>query len=56
MLNEQKIRAILFYLSLIIFLAGLPFILSFALGYKFDAQTRLMLAKYMEFNPTEKRH
>lgn len=38
MLNEQKIRAILFYLSLLIFLAGLPFILSFALGYRFDAR------------------
>jgi len=37
--KEQKIRAILFYLSLFIFLAGLPFILSFALGYKFDTHT-----------------
>lgn len=39
MLNEQKIRASLFYLSVIIFLIGLPFILSFALGYKFDRRT-----------------
>lgn len=39
MLNEQKIRAFLFYLSVAIFLAGLPFILSFALGYKFDRRT-----------------
>ncbi len=36
MLTEQKVRAFLFYLSVFIFLAGLPFILSFALGYKFD--------------------
>lgn len=40
MLNEQqKIRAVLFYLSLFIFFSGLPFILSFALGYKFDQHT-----------------
>lgn len=39
MLNEQRIRAILFYLSVVIFLIGLPFILSFALGYKFDRRT-----------------
>ncbi len=36
MLTEQKVRAFLFYLSVFIFLAGLPFILPFALGYKFD--------------------
>jgi hypothetical protein len=36
MLSEQRIRAFLFYLSVLIFLAGLPFILSSALGYKFD--------------------
>lgn len=36
MLSEQKIRAFLFYLSVSIFLLGLPFILSSALGYKFD--------------------
>lgn len=35
-MTEQKIRAFLFYLSVFIFLTGLPFILSFALGYKFD--------------------
>jgi hypothetical protein len=39
MFTEQRVRAILFYLSLTIFLAGLPFILSFALGYKFDRRT-----------------
>ncbi len=39
MLNEQRIRAFLFCLSVIIFLIGLPFILSFALGYKFDRRT-----------------
>ncbi|MCU0652326.1 MAG: PEGA domain-containing protein [Candidatus Omnitrophica bacterium] len=36
MISEQKIRAFLFYLGVFIFLAGLPFILSFAVGYKFD--------------------
>lgn len=36
MLTEQRIRALLFYLSVIIFLMGLPTILSFTLGYKFD--------------------
>jgi len=35
----QKARSFLFYLSLFIFFGGLPFILSFALGYKFNAQT-----------------
>jgi len=39
MLNEQRIRSFLFYLSVIIFLAGLPFILSFSLGYKFNRRT-----------------
>ncbi|HTZ11913.1 MAG TPA: PEGA domain-containing protein [Candidatus Margulisiibacteriota bacterium] len=39
MLSEQRIRGILFYLSLCIFCAGLPFILSFALGYKFNRRT-----------------
>jgi len=36
MLNFQKTRGILFYLSVFIFFIGLPFILSFALGYKFN--------------------
>ncbi len=35
----QRIRGFLFYLSVLLFLAGLPFILSFALGYKFNAHT-----------------
>lgn len=39
MLTEQKIRAILFYISLSVFFLGLPFILSFALGYKFNPRT-----------------
>jgi hypothetical protein len=39
MSGEQRIRAFLFYLSLISFCAGLPFILSFALGYKFNPRT-----------------
>lgn len=37
--KEQKIRAILFYLSVFVFFTGLPFILSFALGYKFDQRS-----------------
>ncbi len=39
MLNEQRIRAWLFYSSVLIFLIGLPFILSFSLGYKFNRHT-----------------
>jgi len=39
MLVEQKIRAGLFCLSVLIFFLGLPFILSFSLGYKFDRHT-----------------
>jgi len=37
--GEQKIRAFLFYLSLTVFLIGLPTILSFAFGYKFNPRT-----------------
>jgi hypothetical protein len=36
---EQRIRSLLFYLSVAIFLIGLPFILSFSLNYKFDRRT-----------------
>jgi hypothetical protein len=39
MLTEQRIRAFLFYLSVLIFLTGLPVILSSAFGYKFDRRT-----------------
>lgn len=39
MLNLQKTRGLLFYLSVFLFLAGLPVILSFALGYKFNPRT-----------------
>ena len=39
MFIEQKIRSVLFYLSVVIFLIGIPFILSSALGYKFDRHT-----------------
>jgi len=39
MAREQKIRAVLFYLSLSVFLVGLPFIISFALGLVFNPQT-----------------
>ncbi len=35
----QKIRSLLFYLSVFLFFAGLPFILTFALGYKFNTHT-----------------
>jgi len=35
----QKIRGFLFYLSVLLFVAGLPFILSYALGYKFNTRT-----------------
>ncbi|HNW39607.1 MAG TPA: PEGA domain-containing protein [Candidatus Omnitrophota bacterium] len=35
----QKIRSLLFSLSLLLFFIGLPFILSFALGYKFNRNT-----------------
>jgi len=39
MVSEQRIRNFLFYLSVLVFFTGLPFILSFALGYKFDHRT-----------------
>ena len=39
MSSDQKIRAFLFYLSVAIFLLGLPLILSSTLGYKFDRRT-----------------
>ena len=35
----QRARSFLFYLSLFLFFAGLPFILCFALGYKFNPHT-----------------
>ena len=35
----QKIRSFLFYLSLAVFFLGLPLILSYALGYKFNYQS-----------------
>jgi len=39
MLNFKKIRKLLFYLSVFSFFIGLPFILAFALGYKFNTHT-----------------
>ncbi len=39
MFSEQRIRGVLFYLSVFAFVAGLPFILSFALGFKFNPRT-----------------
>jgi hypothetical protein len=34
--RDQKIRAVLYYISVAVFFAGLPLILSYTLGYKFD--------------------
>jgi hypothetical protein len=39
MFTFQKIRSFLFYLSVFLFFICLPFILSFALGYKFNVHT-----------------
>ncbi|MFH0855898.1 MAG: PEGA domain-containing protein [Candidatus Omnitrophota bacterium] len=39
MLKEQEIRSVLFYLSVAVFFTGLPVILSFSLGYKFNPHT-----------------
>jgi hypothetical protein len=39
MFKDQKIRGVLFYVSVATFFIGLPFILSFALGYKFNPRT-----------------
>jgi hypothetical protein len=39
MLNFQKIRAILFYFSVFLFFTGLPYIIAFSLGYKFNPHT-----------------
>lgn len=39
MYKDQRIRAFLFYLSVIIFLTGLPLLLSSALSYKFNPHT-----------------
>ena len=36
MSSEQKIRAVLFYLSCLVFFLGLPFILTYTMGYRFD--------------------
>lgn len=37
--KEQKIRFVLYWLSVAVFFLGLPSILSYALGYKFNPQT-----------------
>jgi PEGA domain len=39
MLNFQRTRSLLFYLSVLLFFTGLPFIIAFSLGYKFNART-----------------
>ena len=33
---SQRIRSVLFYISIIVFIVGLPLLLAYALGYKFD--------------------
>ena len=45
MFSEQRLRALLFYTFALVFFAGLPYILSYALGYKFDA-------RYLKFTKT----
>jgi len=39
MFKKQKIRGVLFYFAVAVFILGLPVILSSALGYKFDPHT-----------------
>ncbi len=39
MFTFQKIRSCLFYLSVLLFFSGLPLILGYALGYKFNPQS-----------------
>lgn len=39
MSGEQKIRAVLYYISVLIFIVGLPFILTYTMGYHFDRET-----------------
>lgn len=39
MITFQRIRGVLFCISLFLFFSGLPFIISFALGYKFNRKT-----------------
>lgn len=39
MAREQRIRIFLYYVSVVIFVLGLPFILSFALSYRFSPHT-----------------
>ncbi|MCX5711391.1 MAG: PEGA domain-containing protein [Candidatus Omnitrophica bacterium] len=39
MLKEQKIRVVLFYTAVLVFIIGLPLILSSSLGYKFNPRT-----------------
>ena len=39
MSRDQKIRGVLFYISCLIFILGLPFILTYTMGYQFDHST-----------------
>lgn len=53
MLNFQKTRTVLFILSVILFFVGLPFILTFALGYKFDPRTMKFIKTGLIFVKTQ---
>ncbi len=39
MSGEQKVRGFLFYISCLLFILGLPFILTYTMGYQFDRST-----------------
>ncbi len=39
MSSSQRIRGILFYISCLVFILGLPFILTYTMGYRFDRRT-----------------
>ena len=39
MSRDQKIRGVLFYISCLAFILGLPFILTYTMGYQFDRKT-----------------
>lgn len=53
MLDFQKARKVLFYLSVAIFIIGLPFILAFALGYKFNTHTLKFIKTGLIFIKTQ---
>ena len=39
MSGSQKIRGVLYYLSVAVFILGLPFILTYTMGFQFDPRT-----------------